>query len=48
MTAETAIELAQRAFALKKYEESVDHYATALELVYVTLIITMIQQTFFD
>lgn len=26
------VELAKRAFALKKYEEAVEHYATALEL----------------
>lgn len=29
---ETAVEQAKRAFALKKYEQAVDHYATALEL----------------
>ncbi|KAK0202744.1 hypothetical protein DFS33DRAFT_927171 [Desarmillaria ectypa] len=31
-TVEAAIEKGQRAFALKKYEQAVDHYATALEL----------------
>lgn len=35
---ETAIEHAKRAFALRKYEQAIDHYATALELMYVTLI----------
>jgi len=35
---ETAIEHAKRAFALRKYEQAIDHYATALELTYVTLI----------
>lgn len=34
-TLESLIDLAKRAFALKNYEEAVDHYATALELVYV-------------
>lgn len=34
-TMEEAIEQARRAFALRKYEQSVDHYATALELAYV-------------
>lgn len=29
---ETAIEHAKRAFALRKYEQAIDHYATALEL----------------
>ncbi|TCD69478.1 hypothetical protein EIP91_007604 [Steccherinum ochraceum] len=33
ITAEEAIELAKRAFVLKKYEQSVEHYATALELI---------------
>lgn len=36
MTVETALEHARRAFALKKYEQAVEHYATALELQYVT------------
>ena len=36
-TIEEAVEHAKRAFALKKYEQSVDHYATALELAYVAL-----------
>ncbi|KAI0339484.1 hypothetical protein BDW22DRAFT_599992 [Trametopsis cervina] len=31
-TIEDALERAKRAFALKKYEQAVDHYATALEL----------------
>ena len=35
MTAEMALEHAQRAFALKKYEQAVEHYATVLELQYV-------------
>ena len=35
MTVETALEHARRAFALKKYEQAVEHYATALELQYV-------------
>jgi HAT1-interacting factor 1 len=34
-TLEEEIELARRAFALKQYEQAVDHYATALELQYV-------------
>ncbi|KAJ3516947.1 hypothetical protein NLJ89_g813 [Agrocybe chaxingu] len=33
VTAESSIELAKRAFALKKYEQAIDHYATALELI---------------
>jgi HAT1-interacting factor 1 len=33
VTHESSVEQAKRAFALKKYEEAVDHYATALELV---------------
>ncbi|KAH8103867.1 hypothetical protein BXZ70DRAFT_1005429 [Cristinia sonorae] len=33
VTPEEAIELAKRAFVLKKYEQSVEHYATALELI---------------
>ena len=33
---EESLELAKRAFALKKYEQAVDHYATALELMYVS------------
>ncbi len=32
-TIESAVEKAKRAFALRKYEQAVDHYATALELV---------------
>jgi HAT1-interacting factor 1 len=32
---ETALEHARRAFALKKYEQAVEYYATALELQYV-------------
>jgi hypothetical protein len=32
-TIESAIEKAKRAFALRKYEQAVEHYATALELV---------------
>jgi len=31
-TVEDCIELAKRAFALKNYEQAVEHYATALEL----------------
>ncbi|CAE7219627.1 unnamed protein product [Rhizoctonia solani] len=31
-TVETEVEIAKRAYALKDYEEAVDHYATALEL----------------
>ncbi|TRM59131.1 hypothetical protein BD626DRAFT_509222 [Schizophyllum amplum] len=31
-TLESAVDNAKRAFALKKYEEAVDHYATALEI----------------
>ena len=34
-TVDEALDHAKRAFALKKYEEAVDHYATALELMYV-------------
>ena len=34
MTIESALDHAKRAFALKKYEHAVDHYATALELMY--------------
>ncbi|KDR80610.1 hypothetical protein GALMADRAFT_1094150 [Galerina marginata CBS 339.88] len=33
VTVDSAIEQAKRAFALKKYEQAVDHYATALELI---------------
>ena len=36
MSLEDTIEHAKRAFALKKYEQAVEHYASALELVYVT------------
>ncbi|KAG6896532.1 hypothetical protein C0992_007666 [Termitomyces sp. T32_za158] len=32
VTVETAIEHAKRAFALKKFEQAIEHYATALEL----------------
>ncbi|KAF5355347.1 hypothetical protein D9758_006097 [Tetrapyrgos nigripes] len=32
MTSEAALEQAKRAFALNKYEQAVEHYATALEL----------------
>ncbi|KAH6916042.1 hypothetical protein BKA70DRAFT_1140021 [Coprinopsis sp. MPI-PUGE-AT-0042] len=32
MTVETAVELAKRAFALKKYEQAIEHYSTALEI----------------
>jgi hypothetical protein len=32
-TVESAIDKAKRAFALKKYEQAIEHYATALELV---------------
>ncbi|KAG6890077.1 hypothetical protein C0995_012026 [Termitomyces sp. Mi166 len=32
VTIETAIEHAKRAFALKKFEQAIEHYATALEL----------------
>ena len=34
---ERSVELAKRAFALRKYEEAVDHYASALELMLVTM-----------
>ena len=34
LSAEETIEHARRAFALKKYEQAVDYYATALELKY--------------
>lgn len=34
LSADETIEHAKRAFALKKYEQAVDHYATALELKY--------------
>jgi HAT1-interacting factor 1 len=34
MSLETAVEHAKRAFALDKYEQAVDYYATALELMY--------------
>ena len=33
MSLEETIEHAKRAFALKKYEQAVEHYASALELV---------------
>ncbi|KAK2463620.1 hypothetical protein APHAL10511_004371 [Amanita phalloides] len=32
VTVQTSVEQAKRAFALKKYEQAADHYATALEL----------------
>ena len=32
VTIETAIEHAKRAFALKKFEQAIEHYATALEM----------------
>jgi hypothetical protein len=35
MGLDAAIEHAKRAFALEKYEQAVDFYATALELMYV-------------
>ena len=38
LSAEETIEHAKRAFALKKYEQAVDYYATALELKYVPLL----------
>jgi hypothetical protein len=34
LSVEETIEHAKRAFALKKYEQAVDYYATALELKY--------------
>jgi hypothetical protein len=34
-TVDEAVEHAKRAFALKQYEKAVDHYASALELMYV-------------
>ena len=34
LSVEETIEHAKRAFALKKYEQAVDYYATALELQY--------------
>ncbi|KAF8159579.1 hypothetical protein B0H34DRAFT_409503 [Crassisporium funariophilum] len=33
VTIENAVDQAKRAFALKKYEQAIDHYATALELI---------------
>ncbi|KAF9480542.1 hypothetical protein BDN70DRAFT_877537 [Pholiota conissans] len=33
VTVQSSVEQAKRAFALKKYEQAIDHYATALELV---------------
>jgi HAT1-interacting factor 1 len=36
-TLESSIEKAKRAFALRKFEEAVDYYATALEIACVTL-----------
>ncbi|KAF8817471.1 hypothetical protein BYT27DRAFT_7074736 [Phlegmacium glaucopus] len=33
VTLESSVEQAKRAFALKKYEEAIDHYASALELI---------------
>ena len=35
VTIESAVENAKRAFALKKYEQAVEHYSTALEHAYV-------------
>ena len=35
-TVDETLGRAKRAFALKKYEQAVDFYATALELLYVT------------
>jgi len=35
MTVEIALERARRAFALRKYEQAIELYATALELQYV-------------
>ncbi len=32
VTVQSCVEQAKRAFALKKYEQAIDHYATALEL----------------
>ena len=43
-TIEEAVEHAKRAFALKKYEQSVDHYATALELAYVAFDLSLHSQ----
>ncbi|EGO22338.1 hypothetical protein SERLADRAFT_334181, partial [Serpula lacrymans var. lacrymans S7.9] len=40
MTIENALEHARRAFALRKYESAVDYYATALELMYVLVILS--------
>lgn len=34
LSVEETLEHAKRAFALKKYEQAVDYYATALELKY--------------
>ncbi|KAJ7754264.1 hypothetical protein DFH07DRAFT_921185 [Mycena maculata] len=39
MSLDAAIEHGQRAFALQKYEQAVDHYATALELMYVASLV---------
>ncbi len=36
-TIEEAVAQAKRAFALRKFEQAVDHYATALEIMYVPL-----------
>jgi HAT1-interacting factor 1 len=38
ITIEIAVEHAKRAFALKKFEQAVEHYATALELMQVASI----------
>lgn len=38
LTVEGALEQAKRAFALRNYELSVEHYATALELMHVKLV----------
>jgi len=36
-TVSDALDHAKRAFALRKYEQAVEHYATALELLFVPL-----------
>lgn len=38
VTIESAVEHAKRAFALKKFEQAVEHYASALELMQVASI----------
>lgn len=37
VTIEGSLELAKRAYALQNFEHAVEHYATALELMYVRL-----------